>query len=165
MPSGRSVEPPSASRASSSTTMPSSVLHEAGPSSPSRARAMAGSPETSGVDLVAAFTRLQSLTLSTAPVGEFLSELAAVAPQLGGPAMSCSITVQGEHRPYTMTASDDLASRVDEVQYDEHEGPCLQALRDGVLIYVEDMHDETRWPGYRERAVAVGMRSSMSLPP
>jgi GAF domain-containing protein len=120
--------------------------------------------EPSGVDLVAAFTRLQSLTLSTARVSEFLSELAAVAPQLGGPAMSCSITVRGEHDPYTVTSSDDLAGQADEMQYDQHEGPCLQALHDGSVIYVQDMRHESRWPGYRQHAVTVGVRSSLSLP-
>jgi len=121
-------------------------------------------PENPGVDLVAAFTRLQSLTLGTARVGEFLSELAALAPQLGGPPMSCSITVRGDRTPYTVASSDDLASQADETQYDEHEGPCLQALHDGVVIYVEDMQHEIRWPDYRHRAVTVGVRSSLSLP-
>jgi GAF domain-containing protein len=125
---------------------------------------MAQLPNVPNVDLVSAFARLQALTLSTARVNEFLSELAAVAPQLDGPAISCSITIRGEHRPYTVTSSDDLASQVDEVQYTQDEGPCLQALRDGAPIYVEDMRDESRWPNYVQHAVTVGVRSSLSLP-
>jgi GAF domain-containing protein len=125
---------------------------------------MAQPPNVSGVDLVAAFTRLQALTLSTARVEEFLSELVAVAPQLDGPGMSCSITIRGEHRPYTVTSSDDFAGQVDEVQYSHHEGPCLQALHDGAVIYVKNMREESRWPHYREHAVSVGVRSSLSLP-
>jgi GAF domain-containing protein len=107
---------------------------------------------------------LQSLTLSTARVDEFLSELVAVAPQMGGPPMSCGITMRGEHQPYTATSSDELALQVDEVQYDQHEGPCLQALHDGVPIYIEEMRDEVRWPSYVVRAAKVGVRSSFSLP-
>jgi GAF domain-containing protein len=125
---------------------------------------MAQSPDVSGVDLIEAFSRLQSLTLTTARVDEFLSELAAVAPQLGGPAMSCSITMRGEHQPYTVTSSDELAGQVDEVQYDQNEGPCLQALHDGNVIYVEEMRSEARWPSYVVRATKVGVRSSLSLP-
>ena len=125
---------------------------------------MAQPTDVSGVDLVAAFSRLQSLTLSTARVDEFLSELVAVAPQMGGPPMSCGITMRGEHRPYTVTSSDDLAVQVDEVQYDQHEGPCLQALHDGAPIYVEEMRAEVRWPSYVVRAIEVGVRSSLSLP-
>jgi len=125
---------------------------------------MAQPSEHTGVDLVAAFASLQTLTLGTARVGEFLSELAALAPQLGGPPMSCSVTVRGDRTPYTVASSDELANQVDEVQYDQHEGPCLQALHDGVMIYVEDMQHEIRWPDYLRRAVTVGVRSSLSLP-
>jgi GAF domain-containing protein len=125
---------------------------------------MAQLPEASGVDLVAAFARLQTLTLGTARVNDFLTELVALAPQLSGPPLSCSITVRGEHQPYTVTSSDDLAIEVDEVQYTQHEGPCLQALWDGAVIYVQDMRGESRWPNYVERAVTVGVRCSLSLP-
>jgi hypothetical protein len=91
-------------------------------------------PGAGGVDLVSAFARLQSLTVATPRVGQFLSELAALAPQLGGPALSCSITVRGEHDAYTVASSDDLAKQVDEVQYDHGEGPCLEALRTGAFV-------------------------------
>ena len=78
--------------------------------------------------------------------------------------MSGSITVRGESQPYTVTSSDDFAVQVDEVQYGQEEGPCLDAVRDGVVIYVADMRSESRWPDYREHAVTVGVRSSLSLP-
>jgi GAF domain-containing protein len=125
---------------------------------------MAQPPDAAGVDLVAAFTRLQSLTLSTPRVGQFLSELAALAPQIAGPQMSCSVTVRGEHQPYTVAASDDFANLMDEVQYDHGEGPCLEALRTGAVIYVPDLPADARWDGYRPHAVASGVRSSLSLP-
>jgi GAF domain-containing protein len=125
---------------------------------------MAQSPDGLGVDLVAAFSRLQSLTLTTPRVEEFLSELAALAPQLGGPPMSASVTVRGEHEPFTVASSDKFANEVDEVQYGEGEGPCLEAVRTGAEIYVSDMPSDVRWPRYREHAVASGVRSSLSLP-
>jgi GAF domain-containing protein len=50
------------------------------------------------------------------------------------------------------------------VQYTQHEGPCLQALHDGAVIYVKDMRNESRWPHYLQHATAVGVRSSLSLP-
>jgi GAF domain-containing protein len=125
---------------------------------------MAQSPDGVVVDLVSAFSRLQSLTLSTPRVGEFLSELAALAPQLGGPPMSASVTVRGEHDPFTVASSDEFANRVDEVQYDQGEGPCLEALRTGREIHVPELRADPRWPGYREHAVASGVRSSLSMP-
>jgi GAF domain-containing protein len=121
-------------------------------------------PVVDRVDLVAAFTRLQSLTLSTARVSDFLSDLVTWAPHLAGAPLSASITVRGEHQPYTVTSSDQLADQADELQYQGGEGPCLTALNVGRTIYVEDMHDETRWDAYHPHAVAAGVGSSLSLP-
>jgi GAF domain-containing protein len=125
---------------------------------------MAHSADGADVDLVAAFTRLQSLTLNSPRVGQFLSELTALAPQVGGPPLSCGVTVRGEHDPYTVASSDDFANEVDEVQYNHGEGPCLESLRTGAVVYVQEMHTELRWPGYRDHATAAGVRSSLSLP-
>ena len=120
---------------------------------------------SAGVDLYSAFSRLQSLTLDTPRVGEFLSELAALALQLGGPPLSCSITVRSElDEPYTVAASDALSRDVDEVQYGAGEGPCLQALRTGEVFYVPDLRIDHRWQGYRDHALGFGVRSSLSLP-
>jgi len=125
---------------------------------------MAQPHEPVGVDLVTAFSRLQSLTFSMPRVGRFLSELAALAPQLGGPPLSASVTVRGEHDYFTVSSSDEFANQVDEVQYDKGEGPCLEATRTGCVIYVPDLRDDGRWPLYRPHAVASGVRSSLSLP-
>jgi GAF domain-containing protein len=120
--------------------------------------------EAGSVDLLAAFTRLQALTLTSPRVEQFLSELAAFAPQLGGPAISCSVTIRGEHQEYTVASSDAFANQVDEVQYNHGEGPCLQSLRTGSPVYVHDLRNDPRWPGYRDHAIAAGVRSSLSLP-
>jgi GAF domain-containing protein len=74
------------------------------------------------------------------------------------------VTVRGEHDPFTVASSDEFANEVDEVQYDQGEGPCLEASRTGRVIYVPDMRDDGRWPRYRLHAVAAGVRSSLSLP-
>ncbi len=125
---------------------------------------MAQNLDVPAVDLVAAFTRLQSLTLSTARVDDFLSELVVWAPQLAGTALSAGITLGGEHEPYTVTSSDELAVRVDEMQYQTGQGPCLEALATGREVYVEDLRNEARWDGYPQHAAAAGVRSSLSLP-
>jgi GAF domain-containing protein len=56
------------------------------------------------------------------------------------------------------------AEQVDEIQYAEGHGPCLQALRTGVPIEVDDLAGEQRWPGFRDRALRAGVGSSLSYP-
>ncbi|MEP7022264.1 MAG: GAF and ANTAR domain-containing protein [Actinomycetota bacterium] len=44
------------------------------------------------------------------------------------------------------------------------QGPCVDASRDQVTISVENMDDETRWPGYAELAVSLGVLSMLCVP-
>lgn len=56
------------------------------------------------------------------------------------------------------------AAQVDEIQYGTDEGPCLDALRTGTVVRVDDLAQEERWDSYRPHAVAHGVVSSLSLP-
>jgi GAF domain-containing protein len=50
------------------------------------------------------------------------------------------------------------------LQYANNQGPCLEALRTQVPVFVTDMATETRWPPYTEQARQVGAQSSLSYP-
>ncbi len=113
-------------------------------------------------DLVSTFAELQSLTLTTPGVDLFLGEVAHLAARLA-PTTSCSVTL-GSTAPYTVASTDDLALQVDELQYEDDAGPCLDAIRTGSVHLVTDLAADPRWPRYRRRAVAAGVRSSLSLP-
>ena len=125
---------------------------------------MSGSSDQSTLDLVAAFGRLQSLLLTTSDVGSFLTELARLAAQVIDPPASVGITIRREDQLYTVANSDERAAQVDEVQYDQGEGPCLETLRTGRVIEVADLAADDRWEGYRQHALDFGVRSSLSLP-
>ena len=66
--------------------------------------------------------------------------------------------------PLTAGASTDLADEVDRVQYAIGQGPCLDALREGVETYVPDLGQDDRWGRYGPEAAARGARSSHSAP-
>lgn len=63
-----------------------------------------------------------------------------------------------------MASSDPWARSLDELQYAEHEGPCLDCWRSGTVFRVRDLVEDTRWPSYSPRAAALGARSSVSIP-
>ena len=107
--------------------------------------------------------QLNRLLLATESFEGFLTELAGYAQRQTQ--HSCSITVRNNHRePYTVVATDELTLRLDERQYGEGKGPCLEALRTGVPVLVTDMAAETRWAPYPSQATELGARSSMSYP-
>jgi GAF domain-containing protein len=66
--------------------------------------------------------------------------------------------------PKTVASSGDFAVEVDQYQYDADAGPCLQALRQGETVLVNDQIAETRWPEYTASAVKHGVGSSLSVP-
>ena len=63
-----------------------------------------------------------------------------------------------------MASSGQLALDVDERQYAEGYGPCLDAVRLGEIVIVPDMASETRWPEYLPRAREAGVAASVSIP-
>lgn len=125
---------------------------------------MSDAQGSSSPDILSAVTSLQSLVLSTEQVADFLDDLAKLAAQVVDPPASCGITVRHDNEPFTVAASDELAARLDEVQYGTGDGPCLQAMRTGERVIVSDLETETRWDGYPAHALALGVRSSLSMP-
>ena len=114
--------------------------------------------------LVGALASMQSLLLSMPAIEELLGKLAVLAVQSVDAGMTCGITVRYDHSPYTVAASDDRAWIIDEQQYAADGGPCLEALRTGAAVSVDDQEADGRWPEYGMAAVALGVKCSLSLP-
>jgi GAF domain-containing protein len=115
-------------------------------------------------DTGGAFVALQSLVLSTQSVDEFLDDLARLAADMVGPQASCGVTTHRDGHPLTVASSDPRAEQVDEVQYEDRQGPCLDTLATGRINDVSDLAAEERWPEYRAHALRHGVRCSLSLP-
>jgi GAF domain-containing protein len=102
--------------------------------------------------------------LSTQSVEQFLHEMAVMAARLVGGALSCGMTMQPGGRPVTVACSDEVAARVDGVQYNLDDGPCLHAMRDGRMVRIEDTADKAHWPEFETQAASYGIRSCLALP-
>jgi GAF domain-containing protein len=114
--------------------------------------------------LAPAFGRLLTLMVDTPQLDDFLDEVVRLAADVVTPAAAGSITVNRDGAPVTVGVSDPLAAQVDEIQYGADEGPCLDALRHGYVIQVDDLSLEKRWDTYRPHAIAHGVVSSVSVP-
>lgn len=102
-------------------------------------------------------------TLLALPATEQLLADAARAAA-DGVGLSCGITYVARYGAVTVASSDALASAVDEIQYSAGDGPCLEALRTGEAVPVDDQAADRRWGPYPRQALAAGVRSSLSLP-
>ncbi|WP_350278476.1 GAF and ANTAR domain-containing protein [Kribbella sp. HUAS MG21] len=114
--------------------------------------------------LVDALTSLHSLLLGAPRLEELLAKLADVAAKVVEPPASCGITTRYDGQPRTIVSSDARASVADEYQYSLGEGPCLEALQQGVVVDVADYSSERRWPRYGDLAREAGVKASIALP-
>ena len=71
--------------------------------------------------------------------------------------------VQGR-RISTPASSDDVPGRVDAVQYETDQGPCLDAIREHETFKTDDLAKEDRWPKFSQRAAEeTGVASMLSF--
>ncbi len=106
--------------------------------------------------------RLLRLLTDVPHLNTFLDQVVNLAAAIDPPAY-VGLTVQGP-QPFTLVSSDSLAARLDEVQYDHDQGPCLDSVRHGVVVQVDDINREFRWHNYQAHAIAQGVMSSLSIP-
>lgn len=105
-----------------------------------------------------------ALLLNTDSLDGFLQALADSALALAPAADGVGITLERRGRPLTVASAGSSALDLDEAQYGQDDGPCLQAMRTGNEVSVPDALGEDRWGSYPAYAVACGTRSSLSLP-
>lgn len=107
---------------------------------------------------------LSGVVLMFDDLTDALNESCRIAVRAVPNATGASLTATSEKGPGAAAASDDWSRSLAEMQYVEHEGPCLDAVRTSLVFRVRDMAEEARWPSYMPRALEVGARSMLSLP-
>jgi hypothetical protein len=75
-----------------------------------------------------------------------------------------SVTAYRADAMTTVAVSSDIAREIDQAQYDDSAGPCLDALDDASPIAVPDIPATMQWPGFRETAYRLGIKASLSIP-
>ncbi len=125
---------------------------------------MAGTQNPQPADPAEALERLGRLSVRALSMDSLLQTVAdltrAVMP--GNPEASVLLLVK-DH-PATVSSTGDLATDLDETQYEWGQGPCLHAARTGEVTEISDTRTDDRWPDYTPRAVEHGNLSSLSIP-
>lgn len=76
---------------------------------------------------------------------------------------AAGLTLAQRDRFEMLAASDALARRGDQLQFDLREGPSLDAVVETPTVYAPDLENDTRWPEWAPRVVsALGIRSIVS---
>jgi GAF domain-containing protein len=110
-----------------------------------------------------AFADLAQLQLGEGDLPAVLARVADLARRALPGAAGASVTLVEGDRAYTAAFTGQLALALDETQYADGHGPCLEVAQSSGTVAVPDMAAETRWPGFARRALAGGIRSSLSV--
>jgi GAF domain-containing protein len=111
------------------------------------------------------FRQLSRMVLVDRSLTEVLTEVTRLAGQGIPGAEASSITLIRNDRPFTVAHFGEMSLAADELQYEHGAGPCVDAGRGGVLLRVDDMRTEQRWPAYVSHLLeTTQVRSSLSVP-
>lgn len=111
----------------------------------------------------AAFAELAKITLADTSLNEVMDRIAEVTRDVVPGADEASVTLVTGEMTSTAAATGELALNLDEAQYEQGYGPCLDAARGMTTLVIRDMSTESRWPKYAPIAVSLGAGSSISI--
>ena len=106
---------------------------------------------------------MEALDRSAARPTEFCRPFVDLFPVTGASVSTVGNFLGSE----TLSASDDVAARLDELQFDLGEGPCWDAVRSGRAVLEPDFargRAATRWPALEEAMSDVDLRSVFAFP-
>lgn len=97
-------------------------------------------------------------------VGSQLMAIARLAANRIGATTYASVTALTGSVHVTVAVSDELVRAVDEAQYTDGAGPCIEALHTGTPVGVPDIAATVQWPHFHEEAPRLGLHASVSVP-
>jgi GAF domain-containing protein len=92
-----------------------------------------------------------------------LARITSTAEQAIGGCEAASISLLTRDGPVTFGATNALADEGDQIQYEEREGPCLDAAMEEQWVYTPDLAVDPRWPRSAARlSLQLGVHSMFS---
>jgi hypothetical protein len=115
------------------------------------------------MDEAAVYAALSQIALRDRPLDQTLGEVAVLAKRALPETPEASVTLLSEDRPRTAAFSGDVALRLDERQYDNGHGPCLDAAASGRTVPVVMNDPRSPYPDFRQLAQREGITHSLSV--
>jgi GAF domain-containing protein len=115
------------------------------------------------VDPTHAFAELGRIKLTETDLDGVLHKVATLAKRTIAGVNEASVTLVRGRNAHTAAFTGDLALSMDERQYRQGRGPCLDAAATATTLSVPDLAREQRWPHYIPAALKAGVRSSLSV--
>lgn len=118
---------------------------------------------TKKIDLQSAFLELSSTVLGSEPVEATMRRVAELAAGAVEGADQVSVTLIRKAKPVTVAFTGDLAVALDERQYDEGFGPCVDAARTSRTIAIADTSSDEGYRDFAEACRRRGVQRTLSV--
>jgi len=118
-------------------------------------------------ELASAFSELSELLLSRETPESTLRLIASLVVRVIPGCDGAGVSVIAGRRLLTVAQTDETAERVDQIQRETGQGPCVVASTEEhgpASVVVDDMQAEPRWPDYATRVSALGVGSMIAFP-
>jgi GAF domain-containing protein len=107
----------------------------------------------------------RTLASETTVVGALERIVQLAATTIPGAEYAAITTKTGSDRYRTVACTGEVPLRVDEIQYEANQGPCLTALATVEMVHTGDLAADGRWPVFGPAASkATGVMSMLSSP-
>lgn len=110
-----------------------------------------------------AFAELGRIKLGEVGLDDVLQHVAELAKRVLPTPAEVWVTLVRGGTAHTAASTHDLARHINERQYTQGSGPCLDAAASGDILPVPDLATEDRWPDWTEPGLKTGVASSVSI--
>jgi GAF domain-containing protein len=111
-----------------------------------------------------AFDELAKVVLSEHSVESIMTKISELGKRVIPGASEVSVTLVRADSAVTVASTGELASDLDERQYERGFGPCLAACEANEVVHIPVMAAETRFADFARKAVERGAGSSLTMP-
>lgn len=113
--------------------------------------------------LAETMTTIATVLHEARSVDTFLNRIAAAAHEhLPGVDYASVSVVRRRGRLETAAVTDPLVKRLDAIQYELNEGPCVDAIQGPGQVWTTDVGSDPRWPSYRSAASDSGVAAQLA---
>jgi transcriptional regulator with GAF, ATPase, and Fis domain len=116
------------------------------------------------VEIVAALKEITARITSASALPEAVDDLLKVITDIVPGHVQCGVTLISQGEPATFAATGLPAEVLDESQFADGDGPCMEAVRTRDIVMSQDLAQEDRWPTWSAAARAYGFASVLSYP-
>jgi ANTAR domain/GAF domain len=115
-------------------------------------------------ELTSTFSEMARILFSAGSVHSTLEQVVAIAVETIEGCDFAGLFITEGNAVVTPVLTDPIVEIIDTLQHETGEGPCLDAIKHGVMVYCDDLEIDDRWPTFGPRAAREGMRSALALP-